>query len=132
MVNRIKENESKNMSKVFKTGKLQFLSPAVWNFDNGKCLRTFKHIHQVNTVAIHGDAVVSGCEGGRVKVWSIKDACLIKVNYCHVWYVLFTQPQSNPQHLQQLPWCPVLLLWCPVLLLWCPLQGFNTKFTFFS
>ncbi|XP_033630134.1 CMT1A duplicated region transcript 1 protein-like [Asterias rubens] len=53
----------------------------VWNFDNGKCLRTFKHIHQVNTVAIHGDTVVSGCEGGRVKVWSIKDACLIKTLY---------------------------------------------------
>ncbi|XP_022092687.1 CMT1A duplicated region transcript 1 protein-like [Acanthaster planci] len=53
----------------------------VWNFSTGKCLRTFKHIHQVTAVAIHGDRVVSGCEGGRVKLWSIKDACLIKMLY---------------------------------------------------
>ncbi|XP_038064299.1 CMT1A duplicated region transcript 1 protein-like [Patiria miniata] len=53
----------------------------VWNFSTGKCLRTFKHIHQVTAVAIHGDTVVSGCEGGRVKLWSIKDACLIKMLY---------------------------------------------------
>ncbi|XP_072044586.1 F-box and WD repeat domain containing protein 10B-like isoform X2 [Amphiura filiformis] len=53
----------------------------VWNFLSGKCFRTYKHAHQINTVAVYDDIVVSGCEGGKVKVWSIKNACLIKVFY---------------------------------------------------
>ncbi|XP_063961224.1 F-box and WD repeat domain containing protein 10B-like [Lytechinus pictus] len=53
----------------------------VWNFETGKCWRTFKHRYQINAIAVHKDTVVSGCEEGKVKVWSIKDACLLKVLY---------------------------------------------------
>ena len=36
---------------------------------------------------------------------------------------LVAMPRNNPQHPQQ-------LLWCPVLLLWCPLQSSNNNFYF--
>ena len=56
----------------------------MWNFLSGKCFRTFKHKAQINTVAVYGDTVVSGCEEGKVKMWSIKEACLIKVSGVNV------------------------------------------------
>lgn len=53
-------------------------SVKVWNFTTGKCRRTFRHRHVVHTVQVSDTIVVSGCEGGKVKVWDIEQASLLK------------------------------------------------------
>lgn len=53
-------------------------SVKVWNFTTGKCRRTFRHRHVVQTVHVSDALVVSGCEGGKVKVWDIEQASLLK------------------------------------------------------
>ena len=53
--------------------------PSVWDLVTGKVLKTFKHRHPVMAVAMNEDLCVSGCEGGRVKVWDVKSSHLIKV-----------------------------------------------------
>ncbi|EDO29886.1 predicted protein, partial [Nematostella vectensis] len=53
-------------------------SVKVWNFETGKCRRTFRHRHVVQTVSVSDALVISGCEGGKVKVWDIESATLQK------------------------------------------------------
>lgn len=53
-------------------------SVKVWNFATGKCRRTFRHRHVVQTVHVSDTLVVSGCEGGKVKVWDIEQTTLLK------------------------------------------------------
>ncbi|CAB4044562.1 CMT1A duplicated region transcript 1 -like, partial [Paramuricea clavata] len=53
-------------------------SVKVWNFETGKCRRTFRHRHVVLSVDVSDDLVVSGCEGWKVKVWDIESATLVK------------------------------------------------------
>ena len=45
----------------------------------GKCLKSFRHRHPVTTVAMSSIMCLSGCEGGKVKVWSLETGLLIKV-----------------------------------------------------
>jgi WD40 repeat protein len=52
----------------------------VWNFETGKCRRTFRHRHVVLSVDVSDVLVVSGCEGWKVKVWDIESATLVKVD----------------------------------------------------
>ena len=52
---------------------------SVWNFETGKCRRTFHHHHVVLSVDVSDDLVISGCEGCKVKVWDIESATLVKV-----------------------------------------------------
>ncbi|KAK3717318.1 hypothetical protein QZH41_011558, partial [Actinostola sp. cb2023] len=53
-------------------------SVKVWNFASGKCRRTFRHRHVVLDVQVSDTVLVSGCEGGKVKVWDIESAALLK------------------------------------------------------
>ena len=45
----------------------------------GKCLKSFRHRHPVTTVAMSSIMCLSGCEGGKVKVWNLETGLLIKV-----------------------------------------------------
>nr|KAG5713481.1 hypothetical protein BaRGS_025029 [Batillaria attramentaria] len=50
----------------------------VWNIQTGKCQRTFRHRHPVLAVALSAEVCITGCEGGRVKVWELNSGQLIK------------------------------------------------------
>ena len=52
---------------------------SVWDMETGKCKRTFRHRHPVLAVALSSEVCISGCEGGRVKVWELSTGQLIKV-----------------------------------------------------
>jgi F-box/WD-40 domain protein 10 len=58
---------------------IKFLFFTVWNLKTGKCVRTFKHKFPVTAVALGAEMCVSGCEGGKVKVWDMTNGQLIKV-----------------------------------------------------
>ncbi|XP_060063470.1 F-box and WD repeat domain containing protein 10B-like [Ylistrum balloti] len=51
----------------------------VWNMQTGKCQRTFKHRKPVWAVAMNEELCITGCEGGRVKVWDVKTGDLVKM-----------------------------------------------------
>ncbi|XP_013384756.1 CMT1A duplicated region transcript 1 protein [Lingula anatina] len=54
----------------------------IWMLNSGKCTRTFKHRHPVSAVAMSIEEIkeicITGCEGGKVKMWNIKTAQLLK------------------------------------------------------
>ncbi|KAL8573173.1 hypothetical protein ACOMHN_036158 [Nucella lapillus] len=50
----------------------------VWDIETGKCKRTFRHRHPVSAVALSSEICITGCEGGRVKVWELTTGNLIK------------------------------------------------------
>ncbi|XP_076443004.1 F-box and WD repeat domain containing protein 10B-like [Babylonia areolata] len=50
----------------------------VWDIETGKCKRTFRHRHPVSAVALSAEICITGCEGGRVKVWELSTGQLIK------------------------------------------------------
>ncbi|XP_070185909.1 F-box and WD repeat domain containing protein 10B-like isoform X2 [Littorina saxatilis] len=50
----------------------------VWDMETGKCKRTFRHRHPVLAVALSSKICITGCEGGRVKVWELASGQLIK------------------------------------------------------
>jgi len=57
---------------------------SVWNMQTGKCQRTFRHRYPVMAIAMSTETVISGCEGGKVKVWDLRTGNLIKVSYSKV------------------------------------------------
>ena len=52
---------------------------SVWDMQTGKCVRTFRHRYPIMAVAMSTNICISGCEGGRVKVWNLRSGDLIKV-----------------------------------------------------
>lgn len=46
----------------------------------GKCQRTFRHRYPITAVAMSTETVISGCEGGKVKVWDLRTGNLVKVS----------------------------------------------------
>lgn len=52
---------------------------SVWDLQTGKCHRTFRHRKPIHAVAMDKEMCITGCEGGKVKVWDIKTGNLMKV-----------------------------------------------------
>ncbi|XP_052263005.1 F-box and WD repeat domain containing protein 10B-like isoform X1 [Dreissena polymorpha] len=55
----------------------------IWNMSTGKCQRSFRHRHPVSAVAMSTETVITGCEGGKIKVWDLRTGNLIKVLIGH-------------------------------------------------
>ena len=53
---------------------------SVWDMQTGKCMRSFRHKHPVMAVAMSEETCITGCDGGRVKVWDLNTGELIKVS----------------------------------------------------
>lgn len=55
---------------------------SVWSVDTGQCYDKMKFRHQkpVLCVKTNQSLVLSGCEGGLIKMWDIKTATLLKVS----------------------------------------------------
>ncbi|KAL5018200.1 hypothetical protein ScPMuIL_003922 [Solemya velum] len=50
----------------------------IWQLETGKCVRTFRHRQPIPVVALSEDCCITGCEGGKVKVWDLLTGELIK------------------------------------------------------
>lgn len=65
----------------FHTWHLCNMSVSVWNLQTGQCCDRMKFRHRNPVVCVKADSslVLSGCEGGLIKMWDMETATLLKV-----------------------------------------------------
>ena len=61
--------------------RINLLFLTVWDLETGKNIATFKHRRPISAVAISEEVCISGCEGGKVKVWDLKSGDMVKVRW---------------------------------------------------
>lgn len=66
---------------IFTHGHLCNMSVSVWNLQTGQCCDRMKFRHRNPVVCVKADSslVLSGCEGGLIKMWDMETATLLKV-----------------------------------------------------
>ncbi|XP_065065479.1 F-box and WD repeat domain containing protein 10B-like [Rhopilema esculentum] len=67
----------------------------VWNLNTGKCIRTFRHKNVIHCASIGEQLLLTGCAGGKVRVWDFKMAKLMKSLEGHMGPITCTKFDEN-------------------------------------